>query len=171
MISGTTVCYGVACIVVLAFTGWNRSVSLRAFQLGAMLATICLATNLLNYTLYYPHALAPYPVIDAIGGSLASIAFWKRPRAWSLALATTFLVMGAIHTLFWYGQASGDGYGAVAPYMNRLGVVFNIQLALVCVPGGIERVRQFLAWYAAHRGPMLRGVVRSGDFRNQGEEL
>ena len=162
--------YVVICSAVLAFTGWNRRVSMRAFQFAGLLAAICLTTNILNHTLYFPQALAPYPVIDAVGGTLASLCFWRRPRFWSLGLSTSFLVMGAIHTLFWYGQATGDGYEKVFPYMNNLGVVFNIQLALLCVPGGIFRACQFFAWCADRKLLVLRPHVRPRSVRDQGEK-
>jgi hypothetical protein len=166
----TTVKYGVAIAAVLVFTGLNRSVSMRAFQTTWLLAFIWLTTNALNYNLYYPEALAPYPLIDAAAGSIVSLIFWKRPQIWSLALATTFLVMGAIHTLFWYGQANGDGYAAVLPYMNNLGVVVKVQLALVCLPGGIECVRKLRAYSAARFLPVLRGVVHHRNVRDQGKK-
>lgn len=162
--------YGLACVAVLAFTGWNRHVSMRAFQFAWMLAAICLVTNVLNHTLYYPTALVPYSPIDGVAGILVSLSFWHKPRVWKLALATSFLCMGAIHTLFWYGQTHGQGYEAVAPYMDRLSVVFKLQLALVCIPGGIERVRQFLAWCSAHILPLLRRPMPNGSVRHKGKE-
>jgi len=166
----TTLKYGAAFAAVLLFTGLHLRVSMRAFQVTWLLSAIWIATTLLNHNLYYPEALAPYPLIDAAAGSIVSLIFWKRPQIWSLSLATTFLVMGAIHTLFWYGQANGDGYAAVLPYMNNLGVVVKVQLALVCIPGGIECVRKLRAYNFARLLPMLRRAVHHRHVRDQGKK-
>lgn len=138
MIDATTLKYGVACAAVLAFTGLNRSVSRHAFWFAVALSLSCLLTNLLNLNLYYPEALAPYPLIDLAAGVFVAITIWGRPRVWEVLLSTTFLIQCARHATFWSGQAHGQGYEAVAPYMDNLSDILTIQLVLCCVPGGLH---------------------------------
>ncbi len=164
----TAIKYAVACVAVLAFTGWKRDVSMHAFAFSGLLAGNCVLTNILNHTLYYPEALAPYPVMDLICGALVALSVWRTPRVWNVALSTTFLIQCAYHALFWVGQAHGQGYETVAPYMDNLSDIFKVQLALVCIPGGVSVARGVYAYGSGHFLRLLLRPRRGLNHRHAG---
>jgi len=164
----TTLKYGVACVAVLAFTGWNRGVSLRAFQFAGLLAITYVLTNLLALNFYYPEALAPFPIIDATAGVIVAISTWKAPKIWEVLLSGTFLTLCARHAIFWWGQTHGEGYETVNPYIDNLSMIFSVQLALVCIPGGVRVVGKLHSVCASGLMRLLRRPVRSSVVRHKG---
>lgn len=157
-IEAETLWFGLFCAAVLVFTGFNRSASSRAFVFAWMLFAIYATTNLLNYLLPYPEALGLYPLVDATAGGLVAISFWRKPRVWNTLLCMSFLLMSYLHVQFWIGQVQGQGYAAVSPYIDNLDDIFKIQLALVCIPGGINVGRRVYDFCAHHRGSVLRRI-------------
>lgn len=170
MSADQTLWFGLACAAAIVFTGMSRRVSPHAFRCAIILAAICAATNILNRALYYPEALAPYPVIDAAACAFVAFSFWRRPRIWNTLLSASFLVMLALHVQFWIGQSQGDGYDQVRPYVDTLSDIAKMQLAIVCIPGGVNVWRKLHALRSADLMPVLRGGHRRGSAGDRSEK-
>lgn len=127
-----------------------------------MLLGAYVATNLLNQTVGYPICFKLYAPINLICGAFAAYWLLRKPQFWSLSLALSFLFQIGLELAFALRGGYSD-YGLVPDFMASENRVFNLQLALICVPGGLLvlglLVRRLLPdpiWYRLERSAFWR---------------
>lgn len=156
----TTLKYGVACLAVLGFTFWGRRATPHALPCALMISGTFIATNLVNANIPYPHCFKLYAPINLLCGALTSYYLHKRPQVWTLTLALSFLAQIGLELRFALHGGYSD-YGLVADFMASENSVFNLQLAILCMPGGLGvlglLVRRLLPdpiWYRLERAAL-----------------
>ena len=80
-----------------------------------------------------PESMALYPIVDALSGAIAFVAWRTRPAWWKLALVGLFVTQSTLHAAFWLAWPQG---ASLYHYVLVNNVLFIGELITVSVPGG-----------------------------------
>lgn len=149
--AGQIAVWGIAAAVPVAIAYAHHR--LAAMGLGTMLVLGWCAGRLAGALLEPTDAVRLYPVMDAVFGALAFLAWRQKREAWKMVLVGLFMTQCTLHAAFWLAYPPDGVPPEVAqPILFRYIVANNLLFAceLFCVAwaGGVDewgrRVRALL---------------------------